>query len=59
VVTWTLPEFYSSYLALLSLFQWIFVAAFGLLLAGAAALIARFVPRTTLPIKKYRRKYGY
>jgi hypothetical protein len=59
VVTWTLPEFYSSYLALLSLIQWIFVSAFGLLLAGAAALIARFVPRTNLPIKKYRRKYGY
>jgi hypothetical protein len=59
VVTWTLPEFYTSYLALLSLIQWIFVAAFGLLLAGASALIAQFVPQTTLPIKKYRRKYGH
>ena len=59
VVTRTLPEFYTSYLALLSLIQWIFVAAFGLLLAGTAALIARFIPQTTLPIKKYRRKYGH
>ncbi|MGD0750009.1 MAG: alkaline phosphatase family protein [Anaerolineales bacterium] len=59
VVTWTLPEFYTSYIALLSLIQWIFVAAFGLLLAGAAALIAHYVPQTTIINKKYRRKYGH
>ncbi len=52
LVTWTLPEFYTSYLALLSLIQWIFVAALGLLLAGAAGLIAHFVPQ---PVTKYRK----
>ena len=57
LVTWTLPEFYTSYIALLALIQWIFVAAFGLVLTGAAALIARYVPQPDIAPKKYRRKY--
>jgi len=58
VVTWTLPEFYSSYLALLSLIQWIFISVFGLLLSGASALIARYVPQSIEEVHpKYRRKY--
>jgi hypothetical protein len=58
LVTWTLPEFYTSYIALLSLIQWIFVAAFGLLLAGAAALIAHYIPeQPVVEHQKYRRKY--
>jgi hypothetical protein len=57
LVTWALPEFYTSYLALLSLIQWIFVAVFGLVLAGVAALIAHYVPRPAFEPKKYRRKY--
>jgi hypothetical protein len=57
LVTWTLPEFYTSFLALFSLIQWIFVAAFGLLLAGVAALIAHYVPQSASEPKKYRRKY--
>ena len=57
LVTWTLPEFYTSYIALLSLIQWIFVAAFGLLLSGAAALIAHYIHEPVIEHKKYRRKY--
>ena len=57
VITWTLPEFYSSYLALLSLIQWIFVSVFGMLLSGTSALIARFVPQSVEVHRKYRRKY--
>ncbi len=57
LVTWTLPEFYTSYLALLSLIQWIFVAVFGLLLTGGAALIAHYFPQSTAEPRKYRRKY--
>jgi hypothetical protein len=57
LVTWTLPEFYTSYLALLSLIQWIFVAIFGLVLTGAAALIAHYVPQFASEPRKYRRKY--
>ena len=57
LVTWTLPEFYTSYIALLSLIQWIFVALFGLVLTGAAALIAHYVPQPFIEYKKYRRKY--
>jgi len=60
LVTWTLPEFYTSYLALFSLIQWILIVAFGLILTGAAALIAHYVPQvpqSTLEPKKYRRKY--
>lgn len=47
LVTWTLPEFYSAYLALLSLTQAIIVAALGLLLTGVAAGIGR-ISRTSL-----------
>jgi hypothetical protein len=57
VVTWTLPEFYTSYIALLSLIQWIFVAAFGLVLTGAAALVAHYAPQPAVEYNKYRRKY--
>jgi len=57
LVTWTLPEFYTSYIGLLSLIQWIFVAVFGLLLTGASALIAHYVPQAAIEPKKYRRKY--
>ncbi|MGB8214613.1 MAG: alkaline phosphatase family protein [Anaerolineales bacterium] len=52
LVTWTLPEFYTAYIALLSLIQWVLVAMFGLVLAGAAALVAHYVPH---PIRKYRK----
>ncbi len=57
LVTWTLPDSYSSYVALLSLIQWIFVATFGLLLTGTAALISQFVPQPIRKYTKYRRKY--
>ena len=57
LVTWTLPEFYTSYLALLSLIQWVFVAMLGLVLTGAVALIAHYVPEQVIEMKKYRRKY--
>ena len=50
-------EFYTSYIALLSLIQWIAVAALGLVLTGAAALIAHFAPQPAIEQKKYRRKY--
>jgi hypothetical protein len=45
VVTWTLPELYSMYLALLSIIQWIIVAALGLVLTGLAALIGWLAAR--------------
>jgi hypothetical protein len=45
LVTWTLPEFYTTFIAFLSLIQWIFVAAIGLLLTGIAALVAHYVPK--------------
>jgi hypothetical protein len=51
-VTWTLPEFYTIFIAFLSLIQWRFVAAIGLLLTGIAALIAHYVPR---PAKRHKR----
>ena len=57
LVTWVLPEFYTSYIALFSLIQWIFIAAFGLVLTGAAALIGHYVPQPAFEPKKYRRKY--
>lgn len=47
LVTWTLPEFYSAYLALLSLTQSIVIAALGLLLAGVAAGIGWLAARRT------------
>lgn len=52
LVTWTLPEFYTIFIALLSLIQWRFVVAVGLALTGAAALIAHYVPQ---PVKSHKR----
>ena len=49
-VTWTLPEFYTSYIALISLIQWIFVALLGLVLTGAAALIAHYVSNPAIKL---------
>ncbi|MBE3120186.1 MAG: hypothetical protein IMZ50_15715, partial [Candidatus Atribacteria bacterium] len=40
IVTWTLPEFYTLFIALLSLIQSLIVAAVGLVLVGLAAGIA-------------------
>jgi hypothetical protein len=57
LVTWALPEFYTSYISLLSLIQWIFVAALGLVLTGTAALIAHYIKVPFTEKKKYRRKY--
>ena len=36
-ITWTLPEWYTLFFGLLSLIQWLVVAALGLLLVGVAA----------------------
>lgn len=41
LVSWTLPEFYTMYLALLSIIQAIIVAALGLILTGLAAGIGK------------------
>jgi hypothetical protein len=46
-VTWTLPEFYTSYIALLSLIQGLFVAVIGLLLTGIAAGMAWITVKRT------------
>ena len=46
VVTWTLPEFYTLFVSLLSQIQWMIVAAFGLVLAGIASLIGLVVARS-------------
>jgi hypothetical protein len=46
IITWTLPEFYTLFLGLLSIIQWIFVAAVGLVLTGLSALISLLVLRT-------------
>jgi hypothetical protein len=40
-VTWTLPEFWSAFMGLLSLIQILVVAAVGLILMGVTAMIAR------------------
>jgi hypothetical protein len=40
-VTWTLPEWYTLFVALLSLIQSLVVAAFGMLLVGISALIGK------------------
>jgi hypothetical protein len=45
-VGWTLPEFYTIFIALLSFIQSIFVIAFGLLLTGGTALIMSLVRQT-------------
>jgi hypothetical protein len=47
LVTWTLPEFHTAYLALLAMIQGIIVAAIGLLLTGIAAGIGWLVARRT------------
>jgi hypothetical protein len=47
LVTWTLPEFYTSYIALLSLIQGLLVAAIGLLLMGIAAGMAWLIAKRT------------
>jgi hypothetical protein len=41
LVGWTLPDFSSSFMAFISLFQILFVVVFGLLLTGLTALIVR------------------
>jgi len=46
-VTWTLPEFYTLFIGLLSLIQALIVAAVGLVLVGAAAGIGFLVSRHT------------
>lgn len=43
IVTWTLPEFYSLFIGLLSIIQLIFVALTGLILTGAASLVGLLV----------------
>ena len=55
LVTWTLPNFVTSYIALISLIQWIIVAALGLLLTGVAALVAQLVPSSASSYRKSRR----
>lgn len=46
-VTWTLPEFYTLFIGLLSLIQSLVVAALGLVLIGVAAGIAWLISRRT------------
>lgn len=41
VISWAMPEIYTTFLALLSLIQALITAALGLLLVGLAALLAR------------------
>jgi hypothetical protein len=43
IVTWTLPEFYTLFIGLLAIIQWIFIAAGGLALTGMAAVIGLLV----------------
>jgi hypothetical protein len=57
LVTWTLPEFYTIFLAFLSMTQSIFVAAIGLVLTGMAALIAHFVPKPARRHARSRREH--
>lgn len=45
VVTWTLPEFTTQYLGFMGVVQWLIVAAAGLLLVGASALIGKLSKR--------------
>ncbi len=45
-VTWTLPEFYTLYIGLLSIIQSLIVAAIGLLLTGISAAIGALAKRT-------------
>jgi len=48
IVTWTLPEFYTLFIALLSIIQWIFISAEGLVLSGIAAVIGLLVSQRLL-----------
>ncbi len=43
IVTWTLPEFYSLFIGLLSIIQVIFVGLIGLILSGCSALAGLLV----------------
>ncbi|HEX7976530.1 MAG TPA: hypothetical protein VF498_19120 [Anaerolineales bacterium] len=45
LVTWTLPDFASAFLAFISLIQILMVAILGLVFAGLGALAARFAAR--------------
>lgn len=45
LVTWTLPEFTTSFIGFLSLIQILLVAALGLVLCGISALVGRLVRR--------------
>jgi len=56
VVTWALPEFTHPIWRCFRSFNGSFVAVFGLVLTGAAALIAHYVPEAAIEPKKYRRK---
>ena len=46
-VTWTLPEWYTLFIGLLSLIQSLIVAALGLVLVGISALIGKLAVRRT------------
>jgi hypothetical protein len=48
IVTWTLPEFYTLFVGLLSIIQWIFIAAGGLALTGMATVIGLLVRNKSL-----------
>jgi hypothetical protein len=48
IVTWTLPEFYTLFVGLLAIIQWIFIAAGGLALTGIAALFGLLVQNRSL-----------
>lgn len=54
LITWTLPEFTSSFLSLLSLIQILMVSVLGLLFVGLAALVARYSP----VLVRYRTMFG-
>jgi hypothetical protein len=45
LVTWTLPDFASTFLAFLSLIQILIVAVWGILLTGVGALVGHFAAR--------------
>jgi hypothetical protein len=45
LITWTLPDMGSMFLAFIALIQILLVAALGLVLTGLTALIARFAVR--------------
>lgn len=41
VITWTLPEFWTFFVGFLAVLQILFIAVFGILFVGAAAVVAR------------------